>query len=393
MKQRALKYALFAALGLRLGTSLFLALLSALLPVDNCASFPCSQMAYAEMQDDLFSRLFLAPWYRWDSVHYLDIADPAYQIYGIENTVWPPLFPLLIRLFSWVMAPMLATLLISTAALAAAFYLLYVEVSTRWDEEAAGRVLLLAAVFPTAFFLAAAYSEALFLAFSLGVFAALRRRNWLLAGMLGAFATLTRLQGVFLALPLAWEGLCWLRERPFVQDRQSARRTLARLLCGAALIPLSLAVYFIYTHYVLGAPWPWLTLTTHWEHHLGWPGEGLVRNLLFLLTQPFQLIHISIFYDLFLLAFLFALLLKKTPGMPFTYALYGLVMLLVPSLRLSNNWSTMTSMARYAVVVFPAFISLALLLRGRISRLIWLAFSLCSQALLLILFYRWIWVA
>ncbi len=196
-----------------------------------------------------------------------------------------------------------------------------------------------------------------------------------------------------MVLPLAWEGLLWLREKPFEQDRRSARRNLAGLLAAGMLIPLSIGAYFAYTHYVQGAPWLWQTLSSHWEHHLGWLGEGLVRNLIFLLTHPFQWIHISIFFDLFLLLFFLVLVIKRTPGMPFAVVLYGVVMLVFPSLDLSNNWNTMTSMARYVLVVFPAFISLGLLLRGRFTRLAWLVFSLCSQVLLLTCFYKWIWVA
>ena len=38
----------------------------------------------------------------------------------------------------------------------------------------------------------------------------MRRRRWLFAGLAGALATLTRQQGIVLALPLAWE--LWVLE-------------------------------------------------------------------------------------------------------------------------------------------------------------------------------------
>ena len=53
----------------------------------------------------------------------------------------------------------------------------------------------------------------------------------------------------------------------------------------------------------------------------------------------------------------------------------------------------MTSISRYVLVAFPAFIALACGLRSKAVYLGWLAFSLASQVILLFFFYRWIWVA
>src|ERR671928_98277 len=88
------------------------------------------------------------------------------------------------------------------------------------------------AFFPTAFFLNAVYTEALFLALTAGSYWAVRvRRNLLVAGLLGALAAATRNVGVILLVPLSLE---WLRNR---------REFGARGLAGLALVPAGLFGY------------------------------------------------------------------------------------------------------------------------------------------------------
>jgi hypothetical protein len=77
--------------------------------------------------------------------------------------------------------------------------------------KAARASVLTFAFFPTAFFLNAVYTEALFMAFTTGsIWAAYVRRDLLLAGLLGALAATTRNFGVLLLIPLGYE---WLRHR------------------------------------------------------------------------------------------------------------------------------------------------------------------------------------
>src|SRR5258708_34852486 len=71
------------------------------------------------------------------------------------------------------------------------------------DADAGRRAALYLAVFPTAFYFFAPYSEAVFLFLGISSFAAMRERRWLLAGLLGCAATLTRSAGLLLDVPSA----------------------------------------------------------------------------------------------------------------------------------------------------------------------------------------------
>src|SRR5687767_8468695 len=77
-------------------------------------------------------------------------------------------------------------------------------------ERFARLTVLLVALFPTGFFLLAPYPEALFLALTVASLYLARQGRWWLAGLAGLLAALTRFQGAFLALPLAYE---YLRQR------------------------------------------------------------------------------------------------------------------------------------------------------------------------------------
>jgi hypothetical protein len=84
------------------------------------------------------------------------------------------------------------------------------------DELRAAAYLL---VWPASFFLAAVYTEGLFVGLSFGALALARRERWAWAGLLAALAAWTRSTGALLLLPLAWMwlaqgGLGRLRARP-----------------------------------------------------------------------------------------------------------------------------------------------------------------------------------
>ena len=118
MKKKSLIAALITVIGLRIVSSLLMAAFSWLFPLPDCADFSCSELTQQTLyQQSDYSRLFLSPWYRWDSIHYLDIAENGYSSENTENSVWPLLYPFLIRSLSGVMPPMQVALLLSTFSL------------------------------------------------------------------------------------------------------------------------------------------------------------------------------------------------------------------------------------------------------------------------------------
>lgn len=166
---------------------------------------------------------FLDIWQRWDARHFLVAAEHGWggpEAVEARTAAFFPLYPLGIRALTSLGAnPILAALLISLAAsvVACAFLIKLADHELGpGNGRRAGLYLLL---FPTAVFLMAPYSEALFLAGAIPAFYFARQGRWLLAALPLTVATSTRFAGVFLVAGLAVElGVqLWRKraERPF----------------------------------------------------------------------------------------------------------------------------------------------------------------------------------
>ena len=159
---------------------------------------------------------------------YLDAADPAVRFF--------PLWPLVGR-FADVILPGgsdVALVLAANALSLVAGILLYrLVVDETSDRVLARRSVRLLALFPPAFVLVLAYSEALYLTLAIAVLLLSRRSMWWPAAAAGYLAGLTRPVGVLLCLPV---GLTAFRERR-LRTPGAVTATVAPLL-GALTFPL-----------------------------------------------------------------------------------------------------------------------------------------------------------
>lgn len=146
-------------------------------------------------------------WRQWDVVHYQAIAAGGYQQGGpTPYAAFFPGLPLVLRLLSEVGIGLTAAgLLVSLVAGAAAVVALGRLASLDGPGAAGERAVLLLVLSPAAVFLAAGYTEALFLGLSLPAWLAARRGRWWTAGLLAAGASSVRVTGIFLAVALVVE--------------------------------------------------------------------------------------------------------------------------------------------------------------------------------------------
>ena len=153
-------------------------------------------------------------WQRWDACWYSKIATFGYEPQELSVNFWPA-FPVAMGILADLMggAVAFAGLVVSGVAYIAAMIGLRRLVERDVDEPVARWTVLFISVFPTAFFMFAPFTESLFLALAVWTIIGARERRWLLAAIAGALAALTRIQGLFLALPVGWEVLaaagCW----------------------------------------------------------------------------------------------------------------------------------------------------------------------------------------
>ncbi|MCJ7621462.1 MAG: hypothetical protein MUP64_14720, partial [Anaerolineae bacterium] len=106
------------------------------------------------------AELLLGAWQRFDTLWYLRIAAQGYAPHD-GSTVYFPLYPMLIRLLGTLFAGnyLLAALVISNLAFVGVLFCLYRLTERQFGGMGARRSTLYLAIFPTAFFFLAAYTE------------------------------------------------------------------------------------------------------------------------------------------------------------------------------------------------------------------------------------------
>ena len=157
-------------------------------------------------------------WVHWDASRFLSIAEHGYDGSNStpNGTAFFPLFPVTIRAltaagFNAVAAGLLISAVGSWVALA------YLYRLAESEEPGTGRsAILYLALWPTAVFLIAPYSESIFLAGAIAAFYYARRSSWHLVGIPAAVAMGSRFAGVFLLAGLAVE---FLSQRDFTAKR------------------------------------------------------------------------------------------------------------------------------------------------------------------------------
>lgn len=386
--KHAFRYALLLFLAVRIFMSLVLGLASLAVPPNKPpAPYDPAVVSDLESRGELWRALVL-PWYRWDTVHYLEIATQGYAG-DLKRTVWPPLYPTLIHLLDNIIQPaMLAGLVVANLAAIGALFMLYLLVTDVWGEKRARSVLVWMVIFPTGFFLLAGYTESLFLLFAAAALLMMRRRRWWLAGVCGMLATLTRLPGVFLAVPMLWEA--WQAYRD--QQGKQRLRSLANAGAAAALMPLVMGIFSLWVKFGLGAPWLWQGLEQGWHLRFAMPWEGIAGTLQRMAVEPLGLRVMSKFFDVLLAIWALVLLSIGLRRLPFQYTLYALV-LLFPSLTKILDNNVMMSLSRYVLPIFPLFVLHDRVLSSRGTRILVAAVFLIGQVMLAFMFYRWMWVA
>ncbi len=355
------------------------------------SSGPVFAAANSLLHLDRFSHLFINVWERWDTGWYLKIASFGYNASDGSST-YGPLFPYLTRLLALLTGNYLVSaLLISNLAALAVFILLY-EVA-RAEGLTGGQpafAVLFLGFFPSAFFLFAAYTDSLFLAFALGAWLAARRGKWLLAGLLGGLAALTRLQGALLTPVL---GLLWLKEIAGFSLFQPAtwRRSLAALRTPswlAALLPALAFIGWTLSLRAAGLGSVTATLAKHWGIHTVAPWTGVWLFLERLVTH--RLIFMD-FVDLAVLVGVLVLLVLALRRLEPALSLYAWLSLAVFFMR-GTPPHLLDSFNRYLLALFPVFLVLAKI-RSRPLRLALWMVSFVLQTFLLLGFLDWRWVA
>jgi hypothetical protein len=376
-----------------------------------------------------FANLLASPFARWDSAWYLAVAKWGYGPQaggvplnppgGVARMNFFPLYPALMRVLGWIVgSDLIAGVLISLLAFAVALWLLYRLVEIDFSPQVAEVTVLLVAFCPMAFYFSAVYTESLFMALSVGAIYCARRDRWLYAGLLGALAAVTRIEGVVLAVPLlmiaVWRPSANAGPAAGKPSAGGVRERLRQPPIGAAwllLVPLALAAFIGYLalRYGHGLA-PFQTQSEFWQHQRTWPFGAAWRGakaawdgLRQLIQGPLPPYRIPLYtggpsfsamQDIYLFVFLVLVVVAFIGGLrrlPPAYSAYTFLSLALP-LSDPVKVSPLASLPRYAMVAFPLFIWLAQVVVRRRLTVHAVAIGAVLLGLFTAEFATWLWV-
>lgn len=209
--------------------------------------------------ENLGSPKALTVWGNWDTWHYVTIATSGYDRAddGV-NAAFFPVFPMMLATvrkffgesleindYRWV------AVIISTLFMLAATYALTVLFMQMTTKSIAALGVTLFLLSPFSFFLSAGYTDSILIFLIAVTFILARRHQWIMAAVIVAISTATRVTGVFLIptlLLMAWQA-------------GVGRKTLGIIL---VISPLGLLSYMLWQWINLGSPVRFYTVQNHW---------------------------------------------------------------------------------------------------------------------------------
>ena len=292
--------------------------------------------------------------WRGDVAHYQVLAHEGYlrQPFDIENArsrqfAFFPLLPLLL----WLLSHVTKDVVLAGAAMSnlflfiGLFFLHKLTLAFGYDLQLARRAIFYTATFPVSYFFSVPMTEGLFLMLTVTSFYAAKKENWWAAGALGAFASAARVTGVLLLpalLILSW---------------QMYRSIQIKKILGLLLVPVGLWAYMLYSWWACGNALAFRTAVADWG-----------RKTDFLLTAFFKYVahphtimepwnfHLLNAASALLCLFCVYILIRRRE---WALGAYGLLAMFLP---LSSG--ILQSQDRYALVVFPMYMGLAIVAKS-----------------------------
>jgi Dolichyl-phosphate-mannose-protein mannosyltransferase len=310
-----------------------------------------------------FIHQLLPRWSQWDAQWYVNIARRGYawrNPAGTSPTAFFPLYPMLIRAVVALThrSYETAALVISNLAFFGALIYLWLLANRELGRERAHRTILYVAVFPTALFFFAGYTESLFLLLTVASFYHIRRHDWLLAGLLGGLASATRVTGILLVLPYAFE---YARGVDF-----SWRRIDLRTI-WILLIPVGLIAFMLYlngtVHDSLAfthdqAAWQKIFTPRLWAGILESLRQIFVVEPKASFLEAHNILNLSVAF-LFLAWSYFA---ARRFGLTYGLYLLGFWILTLSTPAMAGGYPVpLISLSRYVLSLFPVFMYMAML--------------------------------
>ncbi len=381
---------------LRIFTSIIAGFVSPLRPLtlleNNIPLFPPSGPISQWLE-----RVIVSPWMRWDALWFERIVSHGYSS-SEGTTQFHPLYPWLATLLVKIgVSPDLSLMVVGLFAGIALFFFFIKLAQFDLAPEDAFFALVIFSLAPPAFILFAPYSEALFILFAVLCLYFLRKKSWWLAGAMGGLATLTRQQGLFLILPMAWE--LW------ENSGQNIKSFLKRWkdLLAVGMIALGMLLWILYRAMALhdfnlkftnlqGFIYstiisPSATAVVPAQKFV-WPWQAIYNAIEILISKP----DVDIWVNLTISILFLVILAVSWKKLRMSYRIYSLAITFISFSYLTGPIHPYMGLPRHLFLAFPVFFGLTVVLRKTWMRLLLVGVSAIGISLLLILYVLNAWV-
>lgn len=330
-------------------------------------------------------------WANFDGEHYIAIAQNGF--YGLAEQAFFPLYIILIKGVSVIFNNSierfnLSGLLISNISFLIGLIGFYRLLRVDYEKKVAKICMILLLVFPTSFYFVSTYAEGLFFALVIWAFYYARNNKWLLASILGMLASATKVMGILLFPAFLFMIL------------KNIKFNLAKInikYLSILLIPLGILLYMYYLYTRYNDPLLFIRLLpTFGEQRSSTPillPQVFYRYFFKIIPHInysyFPNVYVT-FMELIVSIIFLGLSIVSIWKLNIGYWIY-----LVLGYLLSSISGSFSSLPRYVIVLFPAFIIISLWL-DKLPR-IWKSMILGILFVLLIisqaLFFRGYWIS
>jgi len=332
------------------------------------------------------------PLTRWDARWYHAIASNGYYTAGPDkegSVRFYPLFPILMAGAKWLTGIQLfwAGTIVSALALLGSLALLAKRAREENNEETGMATAEALLFFPSAFILASAYSESVTLFATVLAVVLARRGQWLWAGVAGAAAALGRVNGVLVVLPILVLAVsAWRADRRW------------KPAVAVAIASLGAAAYPAYLWWKFGDPLLYFhTRPPWWAQHprffvlflwdiakaaLAMISTGTVPKTVQTMTAKMFPFHLAV------LALMSWALVASVRKRKWDDAAF-----MAGACLFATSVGSLDSLARHSLIYYPMYLRLGETAAAhRTFRLGLTLVCLSTQAVLLTMFVRWVFV-
>ena len=327
----------------------------------------------------------LTMWSNFDGLHYQSIAKYNYGTLTKTDKVYAffPVYPWLIKQINPLIGNFTVSgLIVSSLSFIFALFFLYKLIRLDYSAKIAKYTLFLILIFPTSFYFGSVYNESTFLLLAVLSFYFARKKNFPLACITAAILSATRVTGIFIWFALIIEY--------FNIYGEGIKTFLKPKILWLATPPIGLLSYMYYQFRMTGDAFFFI----NYQHYV----PGRTTDKLILLYQvfyryikmvftvdPWSSTYFSVILEFLVGLLILMLLILSIKKIRPSYWIFCAFSYILPTLT-----GTLSSLPRYAVVLFPMFIFLASWLDKRhpFIRYIYYAFCIIFSLLSIGLFTR-----